>query len=78
MHSSIKAVDYGENLISTSVQVKVQRLNWTIAGAGAEGFAPFTVRKYFPDTAYWNANIYTINGIAKVEIPIPDTLTTWR
>ncbi|HID27303.1 MAG TPA: hypothetical protein EYP22_05700, partial [Methanosarcinales archaeon] len=45
---------------------------------GASEFAPFTVRKYFPDTAYWNANIKTKNGIAKVEIPIPDTLTTWR
>jgi len=36
-------------------------------------------RKYFPDTAYWNPTIVTDSqGKARVEIPLPDSLTTWR
>ena len=37
------------------------------------------VRRDFPDTAYWEANVDTdANGQATVEIPLPDSLTTWR
>ncbi len=37
------------------------------------------VRRDFPDTAYWRATLVTdANGQAQVEIPLPDTLTTWR
>jgi uncharacterized protein YfaS (alpha-2-macroglobulin family) len=37
------------------------------------------VRKAFPDTAYWNANVRTgADGHAKVEFNFPDALTTWR
>lgn len=37
------------------------------------------VRRDFPDTAYWEANVSTgADGAATVEIPLPDTLTTWR
>lgn len=37
------------------------------------------VRRDFPDTAFWRANITTdANGLATVEIPLPDSLTTWR
>jgi alpha-2-macroglobulin len=37
------------------------------------------VRRDFPDTAYWRASITTNDsGRAAVEIPLPDTLTTWR
>ncbi|MCA9997543.1 MAG: hypothetical protein KDE56_17410, partial [Anaerolineales bacterium] len=36
-------------------------------------------RREFPDTAYWAANISTdADGAATVEIPLPDSLTTWR
>ena len=36
-------------------------------------------RKNFPDTAYWEAKIVTgADGSATVEIPLPDTTTTWR
>ncbi|PID86847.1 MAG: alpha-2-macroglobulin, partial [Chloroflexi bacterium] len=36
-------------------------------------------RKNFPDTAYWEAKIVTdSNGQATVEVPLPDTTTTWR
>lgn len=37
------------------------------------------VRRDFPDTAYWRASITTdASGQAQVEIPLPDSLTTWR
>ncbi len=37
------------------------------------------VRGDFPDTAFWQAYVTTDeNGRATVEIPLPDTLTTWR
>lgn len=36
-------------------------------------------RREFPDTAYWAATISTnADGTATVEIPLPDSLTTWR
>lgn len=37
------------------------------------------VRKYFPDTAFWNPDIETDkNGVATVSFKMPDNLTTWR
>ncbi len=37
------------------------------------------VRRDFPDTAYWEAVVMTDDeGTAVVEIPLPDTTTTWR
>lgn len=47
--------------------------------AFAKGYAPAIIRKYFPDTAFWDAHIVTgEDGIARVKIPLPDSLTTWR
>jgi uncharacterized protein YfaS (alpha-2-macroglobulin family) len=37
------------------------------------------VRRDFPDTAYWEAQVSTDgDGRATFEIPLPDTTTTWR
>ncbi len=37
------------------------------------------VRKDFPDTMFWNAHVTTDkNGIAKIKVKFPDTLTTWK
>jgi hypothetical protein len=37
------------------------------------------VRKAFPDTAYWVANLHTdASGHARVSFAFPDSLTTWR
>ena len=37
------------------------------------------VRRYFPDTAYWNPYIRTdASGQARVSFVMPDNLTTWR
>ncbi len=57
-------------------------------GGGGDGLAEEAVgrleeedetRRNFPDTAYWNPSVKTgADGTAVVEIPLPDTLTTWR
>src|SRR5690606_23919930 len=37
------------------------------------------VRRDFPDTAFWRTSLTTDeNGQATINIPLPDTLTTWR
>ncbi len=37
------------------------------------------VRRDFPDTAFWEPHVVTDeNGRATIEVPLPDTLTTWR
>ncbi|UCH34773.1 MAG: carboxypeptidase regulatory-like domain-containing protein [Armatimonadota bacterium] len=44
-----------------------------------KGAAGITVRKRFPDTAYWNPTVVTdAEGRASVSFAMPDTLTTWR
>jgi uncharacterized protein YfaS (alpha-2-macroglobulin family) len=46
-------------------------------GEGEEGV--IQARGYFPDTAFWEAQLVTdVNGEAKVSITLPDNLTTWR
>ena len=47
-------------------------------GGGGEG-GIFDIRQEFVDTPYWNAHVLTDeNGMATVEITLPDNLTTWR
>lgn len=37
------------------------------------------VRRSFKDTAFWNANVTTDkDGVASVQVTMPDNLTTWR
>jgi uncharacterized protein YfaS (alpha-2-macroglobulin family) len=37
------------------------------------------IRKIFPDTAFWEADLTTdASGHAKAQVPFPDSLTTWR
>lgn len=46
-------------------------------GGGGDG-GDLTVRRDFPDTAYWNAAVKTgPDGKARVELALPDNLTTW-
>lgn len=48
-------------------------------GGGGGGFAPdFSLRSDFRDTAFWKANVVTdATGKAKVDVKLPDNLTTW-
>ena len=47
-------------------------------GGGGGNGGDLTVRREFPDTAYWNATVKTgADGKATVELTLPDNLTTW-
>jgi len=38
-----------------------------------------SIRKHFPDTAFWAPSLYTDeNGTARVNVKMPDAITTWR
>lgn len=61
-----------ENLVNTSVSFSSDYY-------GGEDKFQGKVRKYFPDTAYWNPSIVTdANGVASISFKMPDNLTTWR
>ena len=47
-------------------------------GGGGDGPGMSEVRREFPDSAYWRANVRTgADGTAQVEVTLPDNLTTW-
>ncbi|MHC4473158.1 MAG: alpha-2-macroglobulin family protein, partial [Planctomycetota bacterium] len=49
------------------------------AQAGRPGAAEPEVRKFFPDTAFWDAHVVTgADGKAEIRFAFPDSLTTWR
>jgi len=48
-------------------------------GGGGDFAGEATVRRRFPDTAYWNPTVVTnAAGRATVTVGLPDNLTTWR
>jgi hypothetical protein len=81
---------YGQRPLSVrtadSLSVNVDRITDRVAAAEAKGGggggeasadAQFT-RRNFKDTAYWNAVIDTdASGFARVQVILPDNLTTW-
>jgi uncharacterized protein YfaS (alpha-2-macroglobulin family) len=47
-------------------------------GGGGGGPEGPSVRREFPDIAYWKATVTTgADGVAEVEVTLPDNLTTW-
>ncbi|MCI0397315.1 MAG: Ig-like domain-containing protein [Chloroflexi bacterium] len=79
----------GSGLIYTGegleVEVPLEQLGLGGGGGGAEEAARTynleedEVRRNFPDTAFWEAQVTTgEDGRATAEIPLPDSLTTWR
>jgi uncharacterized protein YfaS (alpha-2-macroglobulin family) len=77
---------YGTQLLNIRTGISLagsgQRLRYSPGGmgGGGGGEAPASVtREYFPDTAYWDAQIITdAKGEATVNMNLPDTLTTWQ
>jgi uncharacterized protein YfaS (alpha-2-macroglobulin family) len=62
---------------SQSLTVYLERVNQR-EDFGGGGGGEEEARKEFPDIAYWNPTIVTdTNGNAKVEVALPDNLTTW-
>ncbi|NIP86018.1 MAG: hypothetical protein GTO03_10825, partial [Planctomycetales bacterium] len=40
---------------------------------------PPRLRQFFPETLYWNPEVVTDeSGFAQVEVPMADSITTWR
>lgn len=80
---------YGQRPLSvrtaSTLNVNVDRITARVmaeakGGGGGEALAnvEFT-RSNFKDTAYWNAVVQTdADGRARVQIELPDNLTTWR
>ncbi len=71
------------------LEVRIPREQLGLGGGGGggdvAGEAPRAlqeedgVRRDFPDTAFWQAELLTDeNGEATVDIPLPDNVTTWR
>ncbi len=52
----------------------------TVEEEGEGGLkAPTRVRRFFPETLLWNPQFITDNqGRAKLEVPLADSITTWR
>lgn len=77
---------YGEQPLSvqTSVSLKTYATQLSLSamdaglGGGGDMMAQPVVREDFPDTAFWQADVITgADGTARLEIPMPDSLTTW-
>jgi uncharacterized protein YfaS (alpha-2-macroglobulin family) len=48
-------------------------------GKTGTGEPPARVREYFPETLYTNPELLTDNfGVASIEVPMADSITTWR
>ncbi|MCW5966097.1 MAG: alpha-2-macroglobulin [Bryobacterales bacterium] len=61
------------------MQLALRKQRKTLAELKGERYVDPKVRKYFPDTALWLADVKTdASGKAKAEITFPDALTTWR
>jgi CD109 antigen len=50
-----------------------------MATTATHGQAPPRLRQYFPETLYWLPELETdADGRAQVQVPIADSITTWR
>jgi uncharacterized protein YfaS (alpha-2-macroglobulin family) len=69
---------------ASSMAISVDRANDVIAeppgqGKGGGGLEDGRLRQDFRNSAYWNAQVVTNDdGMASVEVKMPDNLTTWR
>ncbi len=66
------------SLSTYAAQLALESMDGGLGGGGGDGAAYQTVREDFPDTALWLADVVTgVDGTARLEIPLPDSLTTW-
>jgi 5-hydroxyisourate hydrolase-like protein (transthyretin family) len=77
---AVEAVD-GVRLVEVEKEVVMEAAVEDKAGApetGAQAEPP-RLRQFFPETLYWNPEVITDqNGQARLEIPMADSITTWR
>ena len=66
------------SLSTYAAQLALESMDAGLGGGGGDGAAYQTIREDFPDTALWLAEVVTgVDGTARLEIPLPDSLTTW-
>lgn len=71
-------VDTSVTLANSVDQYNLDRARGEKGGGGGEGMDAM-VRKDMPDTAYWAPQLRTgADGSVQVQVPLPDSLTTWR
>lgn len=80
---TIKGAFYGTRAVQVrsgaSLDAAAGRSGGGAGGGGGGGGAQGQLRTNFPDTGYWSPAIQTgTDGIATVQITMPDSLTTWR
>jgi len=71
-------VETSATLANSVDQYNLDRARGEKGGGGGEGMDTM-VRKDMPDTAFWAPQVRTgEDGIAQVDVMLPDNLTTWR
>ncbi len=66
------------SLLTYATQLSLISMDVGRGGGGGDMAAPPELREDFPDTAFWQAEVVTAaDGTALLEIPMPDSLTTW-
>ncbi|MBG0784220.1 MAG: Ig-like domain-containing protein [Anaerolineaceae bacterium] len=66
------------SLSTYAAQLALESMDAGLGGGGGDGAAYQTIREDFPDTALWLSKVVTgVDGTARLEIPLPDSLTTW-
>ncbi|MDY6874045.1 MAG: alpha-2-macroglobulin family protein, partial [Chloroflexota bacterium] len=72
------SVQTSYSLKTYATQLALLALELGRGGGGADAAESLRVREDFPDTAFWQADVITgADGTAFLEIPLPDSLTTW-
>jgi hypothetical protein len=72
------SVQTSYSLKTYATQLALSALELGRGGGGADSESAASVREDFPDTAFWQADVITgADGTALLEIPLPDSLTTW-
>jgi alpha-2-macroglobulin len=71
-------VETSATLANSVDQYNLDRARGEKGGGGGEGMDTM-VRKDMPDTAFWAPQVRTgEDGVAQIEVQLPDSLTTWR
>jgi len=74
---SAKGGALGEMAMPEEAEADAENMDWGEGGAGGGEETP-AARKFFPDTAFWNAHVETgKDGKAEIRFAFPDSLTTW-
>lgn len=66
------------SLLTYATQLSLANMELGRGGGGGDMAATPQLREDFPDTAFWQADVITgTDGTARLELPMPDSLTTW-